>query len=373
MHNDDSENNNIIKDKDEDENQTERLIQLKEDINDNTTLLTKFSNLKKQLLGITKEDYQNDISKVISNIRTIIKSEKEVLVSSDVIVLPINSIVNEFYLLFECYDANYSLIMDVFFNVNRDIKNIISNYLYNQEFQKEVYSILFSKVMNDYYKEFIKNVEIPQHNEYINKENIQQLHEKMYSNYIKMKEQLNSQKNLSDFFSMVFYPFELPNCIKGITHRFLRVLININGITVVKGKEKQNLINTNIKCLLMLTIIHEMNHFLRRLSCESESINNCSTPGNKDNHDGGELMFKELLNRFSFATLNETQSLNILNPINWNESKEKLQHSIKINTNDENKCVIHAMTILNDDDEVCWHCIPEQMDKKLNNLNQFNQ
>ena len=357
----------------QDEEEKEILSELEEVIDDNTKLLTRFSNNKNILIGITKEDYNNEISKIISIIKTINKNEKEFILSSNVEILPIGSVRNVFYLLFECYDANYSLIMDVFFNVNRDIKNIICNYLYDPDFQKDVYSILFSKVMNDYYKTFIKNVEISQHNDTISIENIHKLHEKMYSSYINLKEQLKERTNLSNFFSTVFYPFELPNSLKGITHRFLRIIINISGITILKGKENKNLINTNIKCLLMLTIIHEMNHFLRRLSCESECINNCSTPRDKDDHDGGELMFKELLNRFTFSTLNETQSLNIINPINWNESKEILQKSITRKANEVNKCVIHAMTIVDDEDEACWHCIPEAERMEIKKLNALKQ
>lgn len=88
----------------------------------------------------------------------------------------------------------------------------------------------------------------------------------------------NSITNL--LYSNRFIIMALPEEIKGFTFRFLKTVINSEGANIqsnnkiISENDKQIL----LKAYLIFIIIHELNHFIKRLINIGQDINVCKTP-----------------------------------------------------------------------------------------------
>ena len=114
----------------------------------------------------------------------------------------------------------------------------------------------------------------------------------------------------------------------------------------------------------MLTIIHEMNHFIRRMSVPNKTILSCKTP-QKDQNDGGQLMFKHIFGVDCISLIGNNMSDILLNVNNWSISKEDLKKKLEMTEKQNQNCVIQTMKNKNNT-ETQWHCISmaEQIDLK---------
>ena len=150
------------------------------------------------------------------------------------------------YLLFIPFgipSADTSFVFKHQFVCTYNYENIIKELLEDSTFQQTVYNILFSKIMEDYYSKEIIHIE----EQGTNAE--KKIAEKMYDAYLTLKKQLNKTDELKNFFNSIFYVTKLPSNLKGLTHRYLRILINCYGISIIKdekeGKCKNNEIDEN--------------------------------------------------------------------------------------------------------------------------------
>ena len=116
----------------------------------------------------------------------------------------------------------------------------------------------------------------------------------------------------------------LPEEIKGFTFRFLKIVINSEGVNI-ESKNKNidnNDIDILLKAYLVFIIIHELNHFMKRIFDKDKNINLCKTPkikGFDEEGEGGKQLIKllfgdALINKY----LNIEQAKYILDLKNWN-------------------------------------------------------
>ena len=117
----------------------------------------------------------------------------------------------------------------------------------------------------------------------------------------------------------------------------------------------------------MLTIIHEINHYLRRVNYPLENINECETP-RECLSDGGELMYLSIFGKRYFSTINDNLADILLNEKNWDLPTEELNKAIG-QLPQKAKCTIQTMTINKDEDDSnkSWDCISmaERLKSKL--------
>lgn len=73
----------------------------------------------------------------------------------------------------------------------------------------------------------------------------------------------------------------------------------------------------------MLSILHELNHYLRKDTL-------ISTARRKEDYDGGELLFDVIFGVKFFPTLNEEQASYIMNINNWNKSTIDFRTEINV-------------------------------------------
>lgn len=115
----------------------------------------------------------------------------------------------------------------------------------------------------------------------------------------------------------------------------------------------------------MLTIIQEINRYLRRLNYPLEIIDECETP-RECSSDGGELMYLSIFGKRYFSTINDNLADILLNEKNWDLPTEELNKIIG-QLPKQVKCIIQTMTINEDDSNKSWDCISmaERLKSKL--------
>ena len=122
----------------------------------------------------------------------------------------------------------------------------------------------------------------------------------------------------TDKYSNLFIVMGLPEFIKGFTFRFLKVVLNSEGIKF--SFENNNFRNTLLKAYLIFVIIHEQNHYIKRFLNVNTDIQLCKTPkiGEDDEGEGGKLLIKLLFgDELIKKSLNVKQAEYILDIQNW--------------------------------------------------------
>lgn len=210
-------------------------------------------------------------------------------------------------------------------------KSDIEKILLDHDFVKLTNDIMKSPVMQDAYtriyiwystdgkfnlnKEKIDDGEIPQKP----KDNLIN-DNTLYYYYSQFCNEIQEINNTTRFIVMA-----LPETIKGFTFRFLKIVLNSEGIGLENFNSSNKLIL--LKAYLIFVIILEVNHFIKRFF-NKEKINNLYTPEIKDFDDeggeGGNQQIKLLLLLFDHILiknfLNVEQAKYILNLNNWNKN-----------------------------------------------------
>ena len=135
------------------------------------------------------------------------------------------------------------------------------------------------------------------------------------------KEFCETLNNLN--YSKLFIIMSLPATIKAFTFRFLKIVINSEGVRLKYDKEENidtDVIFLLLKAYLVFIIIHELNHFMKRYLNKDQDVDLCKTPSIKDYKEGGEQLIKLLFGHILIEnTLNVEQAKYILEIKNWNK------------------------------------------------------
>ena len=205
-----------------------------------------------------------------------------------------------------------------------EVKNI-KNILEDNNFIKLINNIMKSPVMKDayirifnYYStngEFDIDQESVKEPDYTNQNNL--INNKTIMDYYN---EFCSQLNVLNY-SKLFIIMNLPKSIKGFTFRFLKIIVNSEGVEL---KNKEHIDEENIlillKAYLIFLIIHELNHFMKRYLNKKNSYKVCKTPEIKEHKEGGEQLIKLLFGHILIEnSLNIEQAKYILDINNWNK------------------------------------------------------
>ena len=233
-----------------------------------------------------------------------------------------------------------------------DIKRILED----NNFINLIKNIMKSPVMNDAYKRifyyYSTNGEFD-----LEQENVPNTEPSFQQNLINdrtiydyYKEFCGVLNNLD--YSKLFIIMSLPESIKAFTFRFLKIVINSEGIEINnKNDIDDNIGNINmevifilLKAYLVFLVIHELNHFMKRFLNKNESYKICKTPEIKEYKEGGEKLIQLLFGHILIEnSLNKEQANYILDINNWNKSSvyEFRREFLNIKKNSDDKCLVY--------------------------------
>ena len=159
--------------------------------------------------------------------------------------------------------------------------------------------------------------------------------------------------------SNLFIIMGLPSSIKGFTFRFLKIVINSEGIQFQSERNQKIDIESKFKLLkayLIFLIIHEQNHFMKRYFNINQTNTLCNTPLIKNISEGGRQLIKLLFgDKLIKKKLNIEQANFILDVTNWNKKSvfEFKKCFMEINTgNSGDKCITYLSS---SDESICDH------------------
>ena len=242
---------------------------------------------------------------------------------------------------------------------DRTIKTILSNTSFLDLIQK----IMKSPVMKDAYtrifyyyatngefeidQEILPKIIKTSKNNLINDKSI-------YDYYTEFCEKL---KEIN--YSKLFIVMSLPESIKGFTFRFLKIVINYEGIQFETANNEdidKTIMLTLLQAYLVFVVIHELNHYMKRFLNKNKSFKICKTPEIKEYKEGGEQLIKLLFGHILIHnSLNFKQAKFILNEVNWNKNSvcEFRRSFLSIETNcQKDKCIVYLSSKKN---SICDH------------------
>ena len=239
-----------------------------------------------------------------------------------------------------------------------DINNILSD----NDFLKLINEIMKSNVMKDAYKrinewykvngKFDIMQENPNLDEKINDNNNQNLINEItiYDYYTKFCEEINTLD-----YKKIFIVMSLPNEIKGFTFRFLRIVLNCNGIEFKNNCESNKVIL--LKAYLIFVIIHEQNHFIKRYLNPGIISKLCGTPKIDEVREGGKQLIHLLFGHYLIHNcLNVDQARYIINPENWEKkSVFEFRNDFLKNKNDNNNSNSSIVYLTSESENFCDH------------------
>ena len=167
-----------------------------------------------------------------------------------------------------------------------------------------------------------------------------EMNDSIITAYTSFNQLLSDDTNRDIFFKENFYVMETPEGIKGYTNRYLLIILNCNGLQLngLTFDASKNI----LKCCIVLSILHELNNYLRRDKCRNKEYTLISTTRRKEDYDGGELLFDVIFGVKFIQTLNEEQASYIMNINNWNKSTIDFRREIK-ETNTDTLSYIKCM------------------------------
>ena len=123
-------------------------------------------------------------------------------------------------------------------------------------------------------------------------------------------------KELDNFdYSNIFIIMGLPKTIKGFTFRFLKIVINTNGIILNMDDNSKIIL---LKAYLIFILIHEQNHFIKKYFNINYSVHLCDTLNINDYNEGGNDLIKLLFgDDMIHKNINIEQAKYILDRNNW--------------------------------------------------------
>lgn len=159
-------------------------------------------------------------------------------------------------------------------------------------------------------------------------------------------------------YNKLFIVMNLPESIKGFTFRFLKIVINSEGVklrTNSRNIDKQSIL-VLLKAYLIFLVIHEFNHFMKRYLNQNKSYKVCKTPEIKDYKEGGEQLIKLLFGHILIEnSLNIKQAEYILDINNWKKESVQVFRNdfMKIKKNNDNdKCIVFLSS---EEKSICDH------------------
>ena len=148
----------------------------------------------------------------------------------------------------------------------------------------------------------------------------------------------------------------LPESIKGFTFRFLKIVINSEGITFKAPQNDSENLSKLLEAYLIFVIIHEQNHFMKRYFNQNIANTLCKTPDIKGYNEGGKQLIKLLFgDDFIKKYLNIEQAKYITNINNWRKNSvyEFRKGFMEIESNrDKDKYIVFLSS---DDESMCDH------------------
>ena len=222
------------------------------------------------------------------------------------------------------------------------IKNIMKSSVMNDTYNI-IYRLYSTNGIYDYSKEMTEEEKQTNDSQNFNSQNNLINGQSITYNY---QHFCNSMQKL--FYSNRFIVMALPEEIKGFTFRFLKIIINSEGVNIESKKSNIDGNDKNIllRAYLVFKVIHELNHFIKRQFNLGSTIDVCKTQKIKGFDDEREeekqlikLFFGDvLINKY----LNIEQAKYILDIQNW-EKKSVLDFKngfSKIATNKGNEGLI---------------------------------
>lgn len=260
-------------------------------------------------------------------------------------------------------------------NTERAIE--IKSILKQESFREKVYQALSSQTISQYYcipndnTDSTKSISSSQGN-YIK-------NEKILEGYNYFQNKLKEKQYRDEFFDKHICVMRLAKNVKAFTNRYLNIVINYSGLEKIRNfqfnkediniedfpnedkeivelinetlprkvEEKETLIFLQIlKSMLLLTIIHEFNHFVRRIKHINDDITKCVTDREQgfQKVEGGEHMFCEIFGLRYFRTITYEQAVHLYDMDNWGkaDSLKKLKGEQYSKTS---KCSLQCMEI----------------------------
>ena len=201
----------------------------------------------------------------------------------------------------------------------------INNVLKDNSFIALINDIMKSPVMKDAYTRIFYYYSTNGEFE-LEQEVFEQKSFKIKNNYINNKSIFDYYKEFCDKlnnldYTNLFITMSLPESIKAFTFRFLKIVINSEGIRL-KNEQSYNtiIILLLLKAYLVFIVIHELNHFMKRYLNKNQIYDLCKTPIIKDYKEGGEQLIKLLFGHILIEnSINVEQAQFILEPKNWNK------------------------------------------------------
>ena len=201
----------------------------------------------------------------------------------------------------------------------------INNVLKDNSFIALINDIMKSPVMKDAYTRIFYYYSTNGEFE-LEQEVFEQKSFKIKNNYINNKSIFDYYKEFCDKlnnldYTNLFITMSLPESIKAFTFRFLKIVINSEGIRL-KNEQSYNtiIILLLLKAYLVFIVIHELNHFMKRYLNKNQIYDLCKKPIIKDYKEGGEQLIKLLFGHILIEnSINVEQAQFILEIKNWNK------------------------------------------------------
>ena len=230
-----------------------------------------------------------------------------------------------------------------------DIKNVLND----NSFITLINDIMKSPVMKDAYTRIFYYYSTNGEFE-LEQEVFEQKSFKIKNNYINNKSIFDYYKEFCDKlnnldYTNLFITMSLPESIKAFTFRFLKIVINYEGIRLNNEQSSNSIIILLLlKAYLVFIVIHELNHFMKRYLNQNQIYDLCKTHIVKDYKEGGEQLIKLLFGHILIEnSINVEQAQFILEPKNWNK-KSVIEFSsefknIKKDSKNDN-CIVYLKT-----------------------------
>ena len=289
--------------------------------------------------------------------------------------------------------ANISYSDIVFYSqsclvMSKQIMTILSQ----NSFRINVSEVFASTIIQDYYQLRNEYKEIQERNTIINSKdevisNVNIMSEGIIKEYYKFSNKLKNETFRNDFFEKNICVGRIAKSLKAFTTRYLQILINYSGIEkneysgdlskikkedfsqeelamidkdkndcILDDEDKQELIFLKVlKSLLLLIIIHEFNHYVRRIGCINEDISKCSTDirNIEEEYEGGEHMFKHIFGVNFFEEMSYEKAVEIYNINNWKGKITFFTELFGKKDGKENNYVLKFM----ESKRKHWHCV----------------
>ena len=267
---------------------------------------TFINSIKTMNFKVLKEEEKEDLIEQILKEQDFQDLLKEIMKS--------NVMKNAYLIMNKFYFSNGKFNQDEEMNIIKNNKIIDLEKIEKETFEKV-------KNIKNTNKEKISQENELNNNEIINNDtNNNKIIEESEFNFINDKPIISYYnkfcKQLDNFdYSNIFIIMGLPKTIKGFTFRFLKIVINTNGIILNMDDNSKIIL---LKAYLIFILIHEQNHFIKRYFNINYGVHLCDTPNINGYDEGGRHLIKLLFgDEMIHKNINIEQAKYILDKNNW--------------------------------------------------------